>query len=128
MLSDVVIVDRVSITFLPYASTLGWAGAIGTVLAYALVSMRVLSATSRTFQAVNALGAALLTVSALAHDSWPSAASNMTWVLIAVVALARSRRLAAAESAVAPVVVAPSRPEPEVVTAEQHHEQVPVAA
>ena len=131
MLSDVVIVDLVSITFLPYASTLGWVGAIGTVLAYALVSMRVLSATSRTFQAVNALGAALLTVSALAHDSWPSAASNLTWVLIALVALARSRRLAAAEAVEGvEAVVTDTQPQtrPDLVTSERHRDEVPVAA
>ncbi|WP_188778521.1 CBU_0592 family membrane protein [Marmoricola endophyticus] len=78
-------------TVLSFASALGWAGALGTVVAYALVSQKVLSATSRTFQATNAAAAAMLTVSALAHDSLPSAAANVVWVLIALVALVRSR-------------------------------------
>lgn len=111
-----------SITEIPFASTLGWVGAISTVVAYALVSQRLLSATSRTFQGINATGAALLTVSALAHDSWPSAVSNVTWVLIALVALARSRRLAVTEA------VAPTEPRPEPETGERLREDVAVAA
>jgi hypothetical protein len=63
-------------------SCLGWAGAAGTVAAYALVSTRRLAADSRAFQGTNAVGAAFLAASAAAAHSWPSTAVNVLWALI----------------------------------------------
>ncbi len=73
------------------STTLGWCGAIITAGAYALVSQRRLRADSAVFSVLNGVGACLLTVSAVAHASWPSAASNLVWALIALVALVRGR-------------------------------------
>ena len=87
-----------SINLLSAASALGWCGAITTAAAYAYVSQRHLRADSAGFAAVNVVGACLLTVSAAAHSSWPSAASNLVWVLIGVAALTRRHRTAHSKS------------------------------
>jgi hypothetical protein len=72
-------------------STLGWVGALGTVGAYALVSQRRLDAQSLRFQAINAVGAGMLALSALSHDNWPSAASNLLWAFFGTQALVSAR-------------------------------------
>ena len=70
----------------------GWLGALGTMGAYALVSQRRLHADSLRYQAINVVGAALLALSALSADNWPSLAANFAWMLIALSSLARAPR------------------------------------
>jgi len=74
------------------AATGGWIGAVGTVGAYALVSQRRMEAHSLRFQTINVVCAALLSVSALSVDNWPSAASNLVWMSIGVHSLLGSRQ------------------------------------
>ena len=70
----------------------GWLGALGTMGAYALVSQRRLHAHSLRYQAINAVGASLLALSALSADNWPSLAANLVWMLIALASLLRAPR------------------------------------
>ena len=74
-------------------STLGWVGALSTVAAYALVSQQRLDAHSLRFQAVNAVGAGMLALSALSHGNWSSAASNLLWMFFGAQALVSARAL-----------------------------------
>jgi hypothetical protein len=82
------------------ATSVGWVGAVGTVVAYALVSRSRLDAHSLRFQAMNIGGAALLAVSALTSHNWPSMVSNVIWGSIGLHALlmARSYRRAVDET------------------------------
>lgn len=80
-------------TFLVIASTLGWIGAVGTVAAYGLVSTGRIDATSLRFQGANVACALFLALNAVANGSWPSAASNVVWMLIGVNALLAARNV-----------------------------------
>lgn len=71
----------------------GWAGAIATVGAYALVTQRRIEPDSMLYQTLNLGGASTLAVSATASGAWPSLAVNVVWVAIgfqAVLAMKRS--------------------------------------
>ena len=59
------------------AEVIGWAGAGCLLLAY---------------QLLNLAGAAGLTVNAVVHHAWPSAALNLLWAAIGIAALARASR------------------------------------
>lgn len=74
-------------------TTLGWVGALSTVAAYALVSQRRMDAHSLRFQAINAVGAGMLAISAVGHHSWPSAASNLLWAFFGTQALVNAREM-----------------------------------
>lgn len=69
------------------ATAFGWIGALSAVSAYGAVTAKRISADSVTFQALNLVGAALLSVSASAHGAWPSAIVNVVWVAIGAFAL-----------------------------------------
>ncbi len=73
------------------ATAAGWLGALGTVVAYGLVSRRKVEPSSAVFQSLNLSGAALLAVSAAASGAWPAVAANFVWVLISVLALMSAR-------------------------------------
>lgn len=82
------------------AIAFGWIGALAAVSAYGLVTAQRITAQSAAFQALNAIGAGLLSVSAYANGAIPSALVNIVWVGIGVYALwtiwlARRDRLAA---------------------------------
>jgi lipid-A-disaccharide synthase-like uncharacterized protein len=67
-------------------------GAAGTILvlgAYFLVSTRRIRSESVAFQAMNLVGAALLTVYAVALTAWATVALNGVWGVIALAALVR---------------------------------------
>ena len=70
----------------------GWVGALTTMGAYGMVSQRRLHAHSLRYQAINAVGALLLALSALSADNWPSLAANLVWMLIALASLLRAPR------------------------------------
>ena len=77
------------------ASTLGWVGAAGTFGAYALVSRGALDVKSLRFQLTNVVGAACLAMSAVVHDNWPSAVSNVLWMVCGVPAVLAGRHAVA---------------------------------
>jgi hypothetical protein len=67
----------------------GWAGALLTLAAYALVSARRVELDSVLYQSLNIAGAAGFIVHGLVHGPMRSAAVNMVWTGIGVYALAR---------------------------------------
>lgn len=67
----------------------GWGGAGCLLLAYALLSAGRIAA-GVTFQLLNVAGSAGLLLNGAAHGAWPSAALNLVWVAIGVVALRRA--------------------------------------
>lgn len=67
----------------------GWGGAGCLLLAYALLSAGRIAA-GVTFQLLNLAGSAGLLLNGAAHGAWPSAALNLVWVAIGVVALRRT--------------------------------------
>jgi hypothetical protein len=75
-------------------TAVGWTGAISAVIAYGLVTTKRISPDSLQFQAMNIVGAGLLSVSATVYGAWPSAVVNVVWVgigLFALRAIVRSR-------------------------------------
>jgi hypothetical protein len=67
----------------------GWAGAAMLLLAYAFVSARKIDPTGTAFQVLNLAGSIGLTANSSYHRAWPSAALNIAWILIGLVALHR---------------------------------------
>lgn len=65
----------------------GWAGAVFILLAYFFVSTGKLSASSKTFQALNLFGAAGIVINSVVHGASPSAGLNAVWTLIALYGL-----------------------------------------
>ena len=73
----------------PWIDAAGWLGAGLVLAAYALLSMRKLEGHSPAFQALNFFGSAGLATSAAVAGALPSAAVNLIWMAIGVVALVR---------------------------------------
>jgi len=68
------------------ADAIGWAGALCLLLAYAGLATRRLTAGAR-YHVLNLVGAGGLAVNGAYHHAWPSAALNVVWLGIGVVAL-----------------------------------------
>lgn len=68
---------------------IGWAGSIGVLLAYALLSTGRLEARSLPYQLLNIGGALGMAINGWAHRALPSVFNNAIWMGIGVVALAR---------------------------------------
>jgi hypothetical protein len=73
------------------ADAIGWAGAVGLLLAYAGLATRRLTAGVR-YHALNLVGAGGLAFNGAFHHAWPSTALNVVWLAIGVVALRGPRR------------------------------------
>ena len=74
---------------------IGWIGAAGVLAGYALVSMGRAPAASYTYQGLNLVGAACLTVNTFYYMAYPSTALNVVWAgiaLYAIVKLVSARR------------------------------------
>lgn len=69
----------------------GWTGALGLLLAYALLSGGRVAAASPTYLALNLGGSAGLAVNGIAHGAWPSTALNVAWLAIGVQAVRAAR-------------------------------------
>ncbi|MGL5857089.1 MAG: CBU_0592 family membrane protein, partial [Angustibacter sp.] len=70
-----------------------WSGALGLLLAYALLSGHRVTATSSGYRWLNVLGAAGLALNGAVHGALPSVALNLVWCGIGLVSwLATSRR------------------------------------
>ena len=67
----------------------GWIGAILILLGYGLLSAGKLDAKSPSYQWLNVVGALGFIANSSWNGAWPSAALNVIWVGIGVVALAR---------------------------------------
>ena len=73
---------------------IGWVGAIALLIAYALVSSKRLEGDSAAFQLLNISGSILLAANTIFYGSYPSTFVNLIWAVIAVVAIARRKRVA----------------------------------
>jgi len=73
----------------------GWTGAVLILLAYALLTMGRLSARSFAYQGLNVVGAIGFIINSYANGAMPSAALNVIWALIGLVAISRLPRRAA---------------------------------
>ena len=64
----------------------GWAGALLILLGYLLITAGKLTGKSLVYQAMNVLGAAGFAINGWWHRALPSAALNVVWLLIGVIA------------------------------------------
>jgi hypothetical protein len=71
------------------ASLFGWTGAILFLLAYGLLSLGVLSVSGHAFHLMNVLGAVGMIIEGMVHRTIPVILLNISWLLIALIALAR---------------------------------------
>lgn len=70
-------------------SILGWYGALTIVLAYFLVSFKVVRADSAAYQLLNLTGALGIVSISLQKRAYQPAFLNIVWTVVAVVALIR---------------------------------------
>jgi len=70
----------------------GWIGAALLLVAYVLVSLGRLDGRGAKFQYLNLVGGAGLATNSAASHAFPSAALNVIWMAIGVVALVRGAR------------------------------------
>lgn len=69
------------------ANVVGWYGTIAILLAYALVSFRVISVSGYVYQLLNFTGAlGIVAVATLKDDEQP-AVLNIVWAIIALIAI-----------------------------------------
>jgi len=73
---------------------IGWVGAAALLVAYAMVSHKKLEGDSSTYQLLNISGSILLAANTIFYGSYPSTFVNLIWAVIAVVAIARRKRVA----------------------------------
>ena len=74
--------------------TIGWAGAVALLIAYALISFKRLEGDSTTFQFLNIGGSVLLAANTIFYGSYPSTFVNLIWAGIAVFSIATRKRIA----------------------------------
>ncbi len=80
------------------ADVIGWAGAVGLLLAYAALSSGRLRV-GPVYHLLNLGGAAGLALNGAVHRAWPSTALNVVWLAIGIAALRRTgSRARAADS------------------------------
>lgn len=72
---------------------IGWVGTGLILIAYFLVSIKKLEPTSKTYQFLNLFGAVGVGANSLVHHALPSVGINLAWMIIAIYALIRSRKL-----------------------------------
>lgn len=65
-------------------ATLGWIGAATMLVAYILVSRGALAGDSLRYQALNMVGSILLMVNCAVTGAWPSAITNLVFLLVGV--------------------------------------------
>ena len=68
----------------------GWIGAILILAGYAMLTAGKVTAKSPTYQWMNVVGAAGFIANSSWNGAWPSAALNVIWVGIGVVALVKN--------------------------------------
>jgi hypothetical protein len=77
-----------------FIEVVGWTGAALVLVAYGLLSSGRLTGRSAAYQLMNVIGAAGFVVNSGWNGALPSAALNVVWMGIGVVALIRNRRRA----------------------------------
>jgi uncharacterized YccA/Bax inhibitor family protein len=69
------------------AEIFGWYGAVAVLLAYALISFKVISASGYLYQILNLTGAIGIIVISLVKNVKQSVTLNVVWAIIAFVAI-----------------------------------------
>lgn len=69
---------------------LGWAGALGILVAYGLLTIGRWASESLRYQGANAVFAAALLVWAVSIQAWQSALLNAVWALVGAVGVGRA--------------------------------------
>ncbi|WP_114229142.1 MULTISPECIES: CBU_0592 family membrane protein [Sphingomonas] len=70
----------------------GWVGAVLILLAYGLLTAGKIPARSLAYQGMNVVGAIGFIINSYANGAMPSAALNVVWALIGLVAISRLPR------------------------------------
>ena len=68
----------------------GWVGVLAILLAYALLSLHVLSSDEAAYHILNLIGGAGIVIDALADKNYQPAVLNLIWVAIAMYAIVRA--------------------------------------
>ncbi len=74
-------------------AVIGWVGAVLLLAAYGMLTTRVISGASWSYQTLNLLGAVALMLNSAYFSAWPSALLNIAWLAVGVFGLARGLRL-----------------------------------
>ena len=72
---------------------IGWAGAVGLLVAYAMVSYRRLEGDSAVYQLLNISGSLLLAANTIFYGSYPSTFVNLIWAAIAAFSIVKRKRI-----------------------------------
>ncbi len=72
-----------------FVDSVGWAGAVLTLIAYSLVSTRRAAGDSLSYQSLNIAGAVCLTINTTYYGAFPSAVVNVAWIGIALYSIRR---------------------------------------
>lgn len=62
----------------------GWLGAVIILIAYYLISSKKVQGDSKTYQALNLIGAFALIINTYFRGAIPSSALNVVWAIIAI--------------------------------------------
>ncbi len=69
---------------------LGWIGAAGLLIAYALVSAKRVEGDSTGYQLLNAVGSIFLMINTIHYEAYPSAFLNLFWLGVAIYAVRKT--------------------------------------
>ena len=72
-----------------FIEIIGWIGVFFLVLAYFLLTHHDLTSRSKVYQWMNLVGAILLGINAYLNGAFPSFATNVVWLLVAVYGLTK---------------------------------------
>jgi hypothetical protein len=76
-----------------FVETIGWIASILIVGAFALNSFGKIASTSKLYQIANLVGGIFFIVNTVYHKAYPSAVVNVVWVIIAVSALLKLKKI-----------------------------------
>lgn len=72
--------------------SLGWLGVVCCTAAYLLLSMKIITAESLSFQLLNIIGGLFLVATAVDTSDMPNVVANLLWMFIGIYALVRQMR------------------------------------
>ena len=76
-----------------FAQIVGWVGTFLIIVAYALVSYRVVEGSNKYYQLINLFGALGVGINVFYQHAWPAVALQAIWGLIAVITLVKNARV-----------------------------------
>ena len=76
-----------------FVETIGWIASLLIVGAFALNSFGKIASTSKVYQLANLLGGIFFIINTVYHKAYPSAFVNVVWVIIAISALLKIKKI-----------------------------------